>query len=318
LSFPIHFSLAVTGNRNKGKAPIGYHSTKIYLQSPFDIDKSFETLRKDLYDLLLAGEYEDYDKIDKNALSDNFKAKILSVYYPDKYFCVFSRYHILKIKNLLEIELSDEDSIWEIKKSISDWQKSNMPKLNTWSFMRALYNEFENEIRGQYILPVKQLQLCDIDYISAVTPNLIVAKVGGIPNYEDRQKRQSKAGRVGEDLVFNYEKDKLRGTAYKPTDYYIKDISKHYDILSYDLNGNEIHIEVKTKVKFRDNLDFYLTDYEYEQLITDPNYAIYYVTDINTQPKLFILDLAKMRSATPEIELKPKIYRAQHIVRIKP
>jgi len=310
-------SFGIWNGKSRFNSRNGFQCVAKYTLVPFDIDKSFELLRKDLYDLLVAGQYEDFDKIDKNSLSDNYKSKILSIYFPEKYFCVFSREHIINIKNLLEIELSDEDSIWVIKRSIMEWQKENLPNLNIWSFMRAIYKEFDSVIRKAPVLPSKNLLLCSLDYISTIKPRVIVGSKG-IPDFLEKQRRQTKVGRIGEDLVFEYEVKKLKGTSYKPKAYYKNDLSKHYDILSYNKsNGREIHIEVKTKVRFNNALDFYLTDHEYRQLMTDTKYAIYYVTDINTTPKLFILDISKIRKSPPEIELVPVSYRVQHSVKMR-
>lgn len=305
------------GTRNKGAAPIGYQCIKKYENSPFDIDKSFEAIKKDLLELLIAGEYEDYQKIDNNKLANIFKSKILSVYYPEKYLCIFKKEHLINIKNLLEIELFDEDSIWDIKKSIFEWQKEHMPHLNIWSFMQALYKEFYPEIDGEYTSPKKTLTLYSIDYIKTINLNIIVGGSGKPPNYQEKQAKQSRVGRNGEELVLEYERQKLKGYRKQPVDFSM-DLSKHFDILSYDMTtGNEIHIEVKTKNNFKEGLDFYLTNHEKHQLENDPYYALYYVTDIYTQPKLFIIDITKMQGETPEIVLEPTVYRVLHEVKIK-
>jgi len=183
--------------------------------------------------------------------------------------------------------------------------------------MLALYREFASEVRQQ-ILPVKKaLTLFEIDYVSSKPHILIESNQEGMPDFDKKQKSQNKIGKTGEELVFDYEKQKLNGLKYNPKDYFNTDISKHYDILSYNLDGSEIHIEVKTKVRFNNVLDFYMTEYEYDRLIRDHNYAIYYVTDINSDPKLFILNLNKMRGDNAEIKLVPTTYRIEHIVKIK-
>jgi hypothetical protein len=59
-----------------------------------------------------------------------------------------------------------------------------------------------------------------------------------------------------------------------------------YDILSFDEDGNEIHIEVKTTSlsALTDN-GFWLSEYERETAAKDNRWCIYRVWSIDTLPK---------------------------------
>lgn len=69
-------------------------------------------------------------------------------------------------------------------------------------------------------------------------------------------------GNLGEAFVYDLEKRKLVGTKYEESvsNLPARDHTNGYDILSYDLDGTELYIEVKTEIN-SDN-DFYLSDNE--------------------------------------------------------
>lgn len=74
----------------------------------------------------------------------------------------------------------------------------------------------------------------------------------------------------------------------------------------YDKDGNEIHIEVKTKSgKFNNNVDFYLTKNELDKL--GPNHFIYYVCNLNFSNKIKIIRITKEHISENIIE--PVVYR---------
>jgi len=85
-------------------------------------------------------------------------------------------------------------------------------------------------------------------------------------NYQEKNKKQEKIGRAGEYLVIEYEKDKLKEKGINKDVEHVAITQKDkagYDIKSYDENGEEIYIEVKTTKKGI-NEPFYLTKTELE------------------------------------------------------
>lgn len=102
-------------------------------------------------------------------------------------------------------------------------------------------------------------------------------------DYLKKQKRQIEIGDLGEAFVLDMEYQKLKGTQYA---YYIEDKSDYpefgYDILSYDLDGRELYIEVKTSEFL--NVSFFMTNYEIEmgrKLIEEgKKYIIYRLENI--------------------------------------
>jgi len=105
---------------------------------------------------------------------------------------------------------------------------------------------------------------------------------------------QAEIGIKGEEFIIAKEKEKLLHT-----DYYnkIMHISKTndsagYDILSYEIDGSELYIEVKTTDKNHDF--FYLTQNERAKAVelqkNGKKYLIYRVINIMSEPTYFIIE----------------------------
>ena len=124
-------------------------------------------------------------------------------------------------------------------------------------------------------------------------------------------KSQKKLGYAGELIVLKYEKDFLERAGKSNLMKKVKHVSDEegdgagYDILSFDLDGNEKYIEVKT-TKFNSDTPFYLTDNELEFSKKEAsNYYLYRVYDFDiqeNQAKLYILhgDLTNILSLKPQ------------------
>ncbi len=111
-------------------------------------------------------------------------------------------------------------------------------------------------------------------------------------DYLKKQKRQIEIGDLGEAFILDMEYKKLKGTQYA---YYIEDKSDNpetgYDILSYDLDGKEIYIEVKTSEFV--NVPFFMTEHEIsigKKLLQDKKkYLVYRVENILADNKADIV-----------------------------
>lgn len=89
--------------------------------------KAFNTVRRNLVNLIEAGAEEDLDKIVKNIFSSMVKGKILSLYYPDKYLNIFSDEHLdhfLYRLGLGNDELYAADSVYK-RKAIVDFKNED-------------------------------------------------------------------------------------------------------------------------------------------------------------------------------------------------
>ena len=100
-------------------------------------------------------------------------------------------------------------------------------------------------------------------------------------DYIRAHKNQMAVGSLGEEIVYNFEKEKLTKLGLKDKAKEVKAVSGDstlgYDILSFNENGDEIHIEVKSKSGNISYLDFYISDNEYEKLNANENHFVYYI-----------------------------------------
>jgi Restriction endonuclease len=116
-------------------------------------------------------------------------------------------------------------------------------------------------------------------------------------NYEKLSKIQHDVGNKGEELVFNYEKRRLKDKGLHDLSEKVRWASKEdgdglgYDILSFDEEGNEVQIEVKATTGHANQLRFFISANEAEKYFKDRRMCIYFVFDIlDARPKLHIVD----------------------------
>ena len=133
---------------------------------------------------------------------------------------------------------------------------------------------------------------------------------GTVKDYIKAHKNQMAVGALGEDLICKYEKEKLLTIGRKDLSEKVSIVSADaalgYDILSYDENGNEIHIEVKSKAGKLKYFDFYISDNEYQKLKASKEHIIYYLSNLRSQtPFLFKLSGNMINDSN----IKPVLYR---------
>ena len=126
-------------------------------------------------------------------------------------------------------------------------------------------------------------------------------------------------GERGELAILQYEKNRLLKAGKKELAKKVRKVSGNndnigYDIVSYDLKGNEKHIEVKTKSSKKEMLDFYITENELKVAKNDKKHEIYYLFDITSKnPKLHIVDKKQFKNEY----LKPVLYKVNVDVKRK-
>ena len=129
-------------------------------------------------------------------------------------------------------------------------------------------------------------------------------------DYIRAHKNQMAVGSLREEIVYNFEKEKLTKLGLKDKAKEVKAVSGDstlgYDILSFNENGDEIHIEVKSKSGNISYLDFYISDNEYEKLNANENHFVYYISNVRSQkPKLFKLNGKMLKQEC----VKPVLFR---------
>lgn len=120
-------------------------------------------------------------------------------------------------------------------------------------------------------------------------------------DYIERSKAMQDIGLKGEYFILKYEKGELIKNNKADLAIKVRHISKDegdyagYDILSYDIQGNEKYIEVKTSIK-NYTADFFLTENEMNKIKRLDNYFIYRVFDFDKQAEkgdLYIVNCKK-------------------------
>ena len=120
-------------------------------------------------------------------------------------------------------------------------------------------------------------------------------------DYIDRNKSKQDIGVKGEYFIFKYEKSELIKNNRSDLAIKVRHISQDvgdyvgYDIISYDKDGNEKCIEVKTSVKGY-TAEFFLTENELSKINRLDNYFIYRVFDfdiLTEKGNLYIVNCKK-------------------------
>jgi len=176
-------------------------------------------------------------------------------------------------------------------------------RILTQDFIYSVTTYYKMDMTGRYAEQMKTKSLTTkVDVVSVedlkptdhITPAAAETSTPSKTDYVLRQKENSRLGAAGEQWVFAYEKKRLSAAGRKDLAKKVewvaqKDDSKGYDILSFDENGNELLIEVKTTnggVK----TPFYLS--ATELVVSENNvskYRLYRVYDFLKAPKLRII-----------------------------
>jgi Protein NO VEIN, C-terminal len=146
-----------------------------------------------------------------------------------------------------------------------------------------------------------------------VPPGLSHKPGGRHIDYGRLQEENRKLGRLGEHLVVQFEVEQLRNCGHADladrVQWAAKDLGDGlgYDVLSFDVAGNERYIEVKTTA-LGAQTPFYVSSAELEFARSHPkSFALYRVYDVRSNPLFYALE----GDITPMIDLVPTVYRAQ-------
>lgn len=195
-----------------------------------NIEDAFHAVKSALLDLIDAGRSQRFEDIDENPLSQLFKAKILSLYFPDKYLNICSAEHLEEISE--ELELPTDTFVSELQHQLlqaarthsitKDWSN---PKVMTF-----LYNTF-------IPTPNRPTRLKKM-------LNRRHAKI----DMEDLLEKRKRIGEMSEQFALGWERERLIGLGYtKPR---VKDCRDTpgcgYDFLSETTAAERRYIEVKT------------------------------------------------------------------------
>jgi len=306
-------------------------------------EASMDIMRKALADLITQGIMRNFDAIEEGILANTVKYKTLYMYYPNLYLPIFSNDHYSYLIKELGYSPKDYKGIGVKQKLLIEIKEEGkkLSKLSMHEYAHFLYylfgtprrkkdssseiwidggtlkgNDDESNVENEGNLKMTY-QLLDLD-LAAVNDksNPTASKENAKPfkrDYVAKQKSNMITGEKGEVLVVEYEKDRLKKyqeLKSKIEQKSLNDDSLGYDILSFETNGRERYIEVKTTGgKISSELSFYLTDNELQTAKRDENYWIYIVSEIDTgMPKITPLKNLFSEEHEECVQIKPLKY----------
>ena len=205
----------------------------------------------------------------------------------------------------------------EKKKALLKDYKNNNKLLKDYSdyyFVLFLYITFKKELKTNNTISGEidyDIEFVDFEYIKR-------HEIKNKNNYRSRETDYERINRNKKDIGNRGENAILRNEVNKLKTLGLNDLAEQveicdndaigYDINSFDENGNEIHIEVKTNSSNKSYLDFYITDNELNHLMTDENYYIYYLFNIKGKPKCHIINKKDILNRKEDF-FQPVIYK---------
>jgi len=227
--------------------------------------EAFAAVKKALFDLVALGAKEplDFMAIDANPLSQMFKAKILSLYYPDRFLAVCSSEHLEMLGGTLGF---DDGLPFSQYQNLLLKAKRDNPVTRKWSapkFMAYLYKAYVRANRA-IESPVEK-------------PHV---KRHRLVNFEEMQKQREEIGRAAEEYALVWEKERLTGAGLEHLINKIDDRRDRpgygHDFLSFSGENESRYVEVKCVAKLADGHRFFLSENEHETSLTKEHRDGYY------------------------------------------
>lgn len=292
------FGVYYSNKRNK------YECTKKW-DSEGNVDNGFVLLKLEISKLLAAGQKKDFVAVYNNRISSLFKGKILSTYFPNEYFPIFSFSHINQFMNIFQIKYDDNLTLEENKQKLLqiceyDERLKGLSYHLLMKFMYAYNKDFlgqKAKLEPKSYLPIQ----VELNYHNLKEQHATPLEIVNNTNHALSGLKKALQGDLAEIQVVNFEQSKLKNCGRIDLAEKVEQVSKTrgdglgYDILSFNKNGEEIYIEVKSKKHFNNAIDFYLTNTEFEFLDKHQNSFIYYVYDVYDEPKIHITTLSRLK-----------------------
>jgi hypothetical protein len=288
------FKFGIYFGKTKSDARKRYRFTNKFGSSE---KEAFTNVKAALLSLIDAGVSEQFENIDENSLSQMFKAKILSLYFPDKYLNVCSGEHIQELASefgLPDTFLSEQQHLLlQIKQRNIITQSWSNPK-----FMTFLYNTyFRRPADAMHVKSSRKRRPPTID-INELLENF------------------KRIGKISEDFAFDWEKERLLGRGFKDLIAQIEDRrnapSSGYDFLSFTAPGEQRLIEVKSAGKNRtgDGYRFFLSETECKISHSNPDTYYFYLVYYDRNGKPCDLEARRATNFYDDCELGPNGYVA--------
>ena len=236
--------------------------------------EAFENVKAALLSLVQAGATLDFQAIDANPLSQMFKAKILSLYFPDKFLNVCSDGHLTLLAGKLGIGK---------RPYISEYQHLLLGPKNRHTVSRRWSNPRYMEFLYRKFIP---------QHLNKAAALRIGKPRKGAHrriNFEDLQEGRDAIGKLSEAFALAWEQERLTGLGHPELIAEIADRRDRpaygYDFLSHSAPGQERYIEVKSVGKDKGCFRFFLSENERGVSESDPSrndyffYLVFYGRD---------------------------------------
>jgi hypothetical protein len=239
-------------------------------KSKFGVNEkqAFNEVKKALLSLIEQGKQKNFKAIDENPLSQMFKAKILSLYFPELYLNICSSEYLNKISSGLLLP-----------KGLFKSQYQNL----------LLEEKLNNEITKNWSNPKFMLFLCakfrdnNLDILCSTPIKKPSNKIKKMVDFDEINANRHEIGKISEEFAIQWERERLIGLGYEELVENIKDYRNipayGYDYLSFNSPNCERHIEVKSvgRDKQEECFRFYLSENEKIISESDENYYFYLV-----------------------------------------
>lgn len=268
-----------------------------------DPESAFQAVRQAILDLVEAGAADpiDFDLIDENPLSQLFKAKILSLYFPDTFINVCSSDHLEEIGQTLGVPKMSPS---RYQRAIALLKQRN-PTTQKWSNPKFTEFLYQTIIHADAVAP-----LSPINKPSRKPHNKV--------NFEDIQKQREEIGKAAEEFALNWERQRLDGAGRSDLIGWIEDLRDQpgygYDFFSYSDDDTPRYIEVKSVGKIRgEGYRFFLSENE-RSVSEDDEFAdnyYFYLVFFGKEGKPESLRPVLARKLYQSAEVEPASFRVR-------
>lgn len=221
--------------KSKSDPTVRYRFTQKFGDDDITNKEVFANVKDALLDLIQSGKELDFRAIDENPLSQMFKAKILSLYFPEHFINICSKDHLKEIA--MEMGIKEQQFISKYQHLL--FKKKLEHKITrNWSnpkYMSFLYAQFiRKDLSSAPAVIVKKPQKRNHPEV----------------NLEEITDNRDLIGKKSEEYALNWEKNRLIGLGYSKLAEEIDDRRNRptygYDFLSFNAPGDERYIEVKS------------------------------------------------------------------------
>lgn len=293
------FKFGIYFGRTKSDPERKYRFTEKFGTNEKD---AFSAVKAALLDLVALGAASspDFKAIDDNPLSQMFKAKILSLYYPDRFLAVCSGEHLDMLGEINGFEMNlprsqYQNLLLKAKRSDATTRKWSEPKFMAYLF--KTYVRIERAIES----PIEKPR----------------AKKHRRVDFEEMQRQRAEIGRIAEDYALAWEKERLIGAQLEHRIREIEDRRDRpgygHDFLSFSAENEHRYIEVKCVAKLDDGHRFFLSDNEHQTSLSKAHCDGYYfyLVYFGSDGKPVELEAVSAKQLYLKVELLPSAYEVR-------